>query len=231
MFSEKTHILGDRMNSLFELATEKITIISGPYGSGKTNIAVNLAMDIANHGDICRIADLDIVNPYFRSADNAEMLENLGVHTMIPEFANTNVDIPALPPDYQLLFTGDGKSVADVGGDADGAAVLGLSHDDYVAAGYKMYFVYNRYRYVTVEPEGALEVLQGIERASGLKFHGIINNSNLGEETDEDIIRNGIPYAEEFARLAGLPLLMTTAPDWLEIPNTIKIKDITKKLF
>lgn len=219
------------MRSLFELSTEKVMVISGPYGSGKTNIAVNLAMDIAKNGMACRIADLDIVNPYFRSADNAKMLEEFGVHTMIPEFANTNVDIPALPPDYQLLFTGDGRSVADVGGDADGAAVLGLSHDDYVEAGYKMYFVYNRYRYVTVRHEDALEVLQAIERASGLTFHGIINNSNLGEETDEETVLNAIPFAEEFAKLANLPLLMTTIPDWLDMENTVKIKDVTKKLF
>jgi len=219
------------MNSLNSLATEKVTIIAGPYGSGKTNIAVNLAMDIAKSNIECRVADLDIVNPYFRSADNAKMLSDLGVQTLIPEFANTNVDIPALPQNYQLLFNGKGKSIADVGGDADGAAVLGLSHDDYVATGYKMYFVYNRYRYVTVEPMGALEVLEGIKRASGLEFHGIINNSNLGVETTEETILNGIPHAMEFAKIANLPLLLTTSPDWLDVPNTVKIKDITKKLF
>jgi hypothetical protein len=219
------------MKALYELADQKVTVISGPYGSGKTNIAVNLAMDLAKNGRICRIADLDIVNPYFRSADNAKMLEELGVHTMIPEFANTNVDIPALPPDYQLLFTGEGKSVADVGGDADGAAVLGLSHDDYLEAGYKMYFVYNRYRYITAEPEGALEVLEAIKRASGLEFHGIINNSNLGAETTREHILNSIPYAQKLAEISNLPLLMTTAPDWLTVENTIPITDITKKLF
>lgn len=219
------------MKSLNELSTEKVTVISGPYGSGKTNIAVNLAISLAESGEKCRIADLDIVNPYFRSADNAEMLEKLGVQTMIPTFANTNVDIPALPPNYQLLFTGDGKSIADVGGDADGAAVLGLSHDDYVEAGYKMYFVYNRYRYVTSEPEGALEVLEGIKRASGLEFHGIINNSNLGVETTKEHIINALPFAKQFAEMANLPLLMTTAPDWVDLEGTIKIKDVTKKLF
>ena len=219
------------MNSLFELATEKVTVISGPYGSGKTNIAVNLAMDIAKNNTVCRVADLDIVNPYFRSADNERMLADLGVQTLIPEFANTNVDIPALPKNYQLLFNGEGKSVADVGGDADGAAVLGLSHDDYINSGYKMYFVYNRYRYVTADPMGALEVLEGIQRASGLTFHGIINNSNLGEETTAETVINATPYATEFAQMANLPLLLTTSPDWVEVPNTVKIKDITKKLF
>lgn len=219
------------MTQLRDLATEKVTIISGPYGAGKTNVAVNLAMDIAKSGQECRIADLDIVNPYFRSADNAKMLEALGVQTMIPEFANTNVDIPALPPNYHMLFNGNGKSVADVGGDGDGAAVLGLSHDDYVEAGYKMYFVYNRYRYITAEPEGALEVLEAIKRASGLDFHGIINNSNLGAETTKEHIVNSIPYAQKLAEISNLPLLLTTSPDWVSLENTITITDITKKLF
>ena len=144
------------MKTLSELAKSRITIISGPYGAGKTNIAVNLALSLAAQGRECRLADLDIVNPYFRSADNRVLLEGSGVETLVPEFANTNVDIPALPANYNRLFTGTGHSVADVGGDPDGAAVLGLSHDEYIAAGYTMYFVYNRYRPLTALPEDAL---------------------------------------------------------------------------
>lgn len=217
--------------TLKDLATEKITIIAGPFGAGKTNVAVNLAMDIASGGTQCRIADLDIVNPYFRSADNAQMLKELGIDALVPEFANTNVDIPGPPNNYNLVFSGKGKSVADVGGDADGAAILGTSRDDYIEAGYKMYFVYNRYRYVSTAPDMALEVLRAIERSSGLVFSGIINNSNLGEETDVETVLNALPHAQNFALAAGLPLLLTTVPNWVDVENTVKIKDVTKKLF
>ena len=171
------------------------------------------------------------MNPYFRSADNAKMLNEAGVRTLIPEFANTNVDIPALPGDYNLLFTGEGKSVSDVGGDPDGAAVLGLSRDEYIESGYVMYFVYNAYRPLTSEPEAALEMLRGIERVSGLGFGGIINNSNLGAETTEETVLSALPQAIEFAGIAGLPLVITTAPEGLKIPGTVNIKNVTKQLF
>lgn len=216
---------------LFELVKNKITVISGPYGAGKTNVAVNIALALAKKGEKCRVADLDIVNPYFRSADNAELLKEAGVETLIPIYANTNVDIPALPPDYEKIFSGDGYSIADVGGDPDGAAVLGFSHDAYENASYTMYFVYNRYRYVTKEPFDALDVLKGIERASGLKFSGIINNSNLGAETDEKCVRDAVKYAEELSEIANLPLVLSTAPDWLTLDGFTPITDITKKLF
>lgn len=219
------------MKTLSELAKSRITIISGPYGAGKTNIAVNLALSLAAQGRECRLADLDIVNPYFRSADNRVLLEGSGVETLIPEFANTNVDIPALPANYNRLFTGTGHSVADVGGDPDGAAVLGLSHDEYIAAGYTMYFVYNRYRPLTALPEDALAMLRDIERVSGLRFDGIINNSNLGAETDAAAVLSSAEHARRFADSAGLPLVATTA--CIETGDTavIRISNITKQLF
>ncbi|MBO4277859.1 MAG: cobalamin biosynthesis protein CobQ [Clostridia bacterium] len=218
--------------NLAELAERaKITIVSGPFGAGKTNIAVNIALALAAKGQKCRVADLDIVNPYFRSADNAAMLALHGVETLVPEFANTNVDIPALPLNYNRIFTGEGYSVCDVGGDADGAAVLGFSHREYLAAGCAMYFVYNRFRPLTAAPADALEMLRHIERVSGLEFRGIINNSNLGAETAAETVREGLPYAQKLAELSGLPLEITVAPEWLKLPGTAAIKDITKKLF
>ena len=209
----------------------KITVISGPFGAGKTNIAVNAALGLAACGEKCRVADLDTVNPYFRSADNEKMLAARGVGTLVPEFANTNVDIPSLPRRYSEIFAGEGYSVCDVGGDADGAAVLGFSRDDYISAGYAMYFVYNRFRPLTADPGAALELLRHIERVSGLSFCGIINNSNLGEETCAETVREGIPYAEQLAVLAGIPLEITVSPERAPLPGTAVIKDITKKLF
>ena len=220
------------MENLVSVAEKaKITIICGPYGAGKTNIAVNIALALAKRGEICRVADLDTVNPYFRSADNKQMLESFGVETLVPEFANTNVDIPALPRNYNKIFTGAGRSVCDVGGDADGASVLGVSHDEYISAGYAMYFVYNRYRPLTADPEDALELLRHIERVSGLSFGGVINNSNLGAETTPETVRSAVPFAEKLARLSNLPLLFTASSDRVNAPGTEVIKDITKKLF
>ena len=217
---------------LYESAEKaKITVISGPFGAGKTNVAVNIALDLAMHGKKCRVADLDTVNPYFRSADNKQMLEELGVQTLIPEFANTNVDIPAMPLNYNLIFTGEGRSIVDVGGDADGAAVLGVSHDDYIKAGYSMYFVYNRFRPLSADPDDALELMFGIQRACGLNFCGIINNSNLGAETAKEHIELSRAAAETLAEKAGIPIIFTTSPDYLDIPGTVKIKNVTKKLF
>ncbi|MBR4798699.1 MAG: hypothetical protein IK047_00405, partial [Clostridia bacterium] len=154
-----------------------------------------------------------------------------GVETLAPEFANTNVDIPALPRDYNKIFTGEGYSVCDVGGDPDGAAVLGFSHGEYIAAGYAMYFVYNRFRPLTADPADALELLRHIERVSGLVFRGIINNSNLGAETTAETVREGLPYAQKLAESSGLPLEITVSPDWVKLPGTAAIKDVTKKLF
>lgn len=219
------------MTNLCELASEKVTVISGHFGTGKTNIAVNLALALSRPGDPVRLADLDIVNPYFRSADNRELLERNGIGALIPAFANTNVDIPALPPDYNLIFSGAGRSIADVGGDPEGAAVLGLSRDDYIAAGYRMYFVWNKYRPQVASVEGALAMLRDIERVSGMSFCGIINNSNLGSATTAETVLSSIPEADALSSASSLPLVMTTALKKLSVPGTVGIEDITKKLF
>ena len=192
---------------------KRLTLFAGHYGSGKTNIAVNYALTLSREGTKVCIADLDIVNPYFRTKDSATVLENAGVELISPQFANTNVDLPALPAEaYKLVTDRSTYAIMDIGGDDRGAYALGryvpsiLEEDNY-----RMIFVANCYRPLTRTPEDALEVMREIEAACGLAFTDIINNSNLGSETTAETVNDSREFAENLSRLSGLPVFATTA--------------------
>ena len=192
---------------------KRLTLFAGHYGSGKTNIAVNYALHLAGEGKQVCIADLDIVNPYFRTKDSAKVLEEAGVHLISPQFANTNVDLPALPAEaYRLVTDKSVYGIMDIGGDDRGAYALGryvpsiLEENDY-----RMIFVANCYRPLTRTPEEALEVMREIEEACGLKFTDIVNNSNLASETTAETVLDSVSYVEKLSRLSGLPIFATTA--------------------
>lgn len=190
----------------------RVTIFAGHYGSGKTNIAANYAIALRNEGKEVSIADLDIVNPYFRSKDAKEMLENMGIRFISSPYANSNVDTPALPADaYSITADKSRYAVVDVGGDDRGALALGryvpgiLEENDY-----EMLFVINKFRPLTSDAAGTLEVMHEIENACRMKFTGIVNNSNLGEDTTaEDVLESG-SYAASIAEATGLQIRMTT---------------------
>ncbi len=192
---------------------KRLTLFAGHYGSGKTNIAVNYAILLAKEGKKVCIGDLDIVNPYFRTADSKKVLEEAGVELISPQFANSNVDLPALPAEaYRLVEDKSVFGIMDIGGDDRGAYALGR----YVPAikaenDYRMVFVANCYRPLTRTPEEALEVMREIEVACGLAFTDIINNSNLGPETTADTVLASIDYMEKLSSLSGLPIFAHTA--------------------
>ena len=164
---------------------KRLTLFAGHYGSGKTNIAVNYAIALAKEGKQVCIADLDIVNPYFRTADSDKDLAAAGVTLISPQFANTNVDLPALPAEaYRLVQDKSIYGVMDIGGDDRGAYALGRYVPFIKEEGnYRMVFVANFCRPLTTTAEEALEVMREIENACSLQFTDIINNSNLGPET------------------------------------------------
>ncbi|MBQ7474558.1 MAG: ParA family protein [Clostridia bacterium] len=186
----------------------RVTVICGHYGAGKTNIAVNLAIgEKTRSGRPVYLADLDVVNPYFRAADAADLLREAGVVPLIPEFANSNVDIPSLPPMLpSVLEDGEDAVFLDVGGD-DGAVVLGGFADRISAAGYSMICIMNMYRPLTATPDDAAKTVPAIERLSRLSVTGIINNSSLGAETTADDILASVGYAERTAEIVGVPLI------------------------
>ena len=192
---------------------KRLTLFAGHYGSGKTNIAVNYAMQLAGEGKNVVIGDLDIVNPYFRTADSAKELEKAGVKLISPQFANSNVDLPALPAEaYRLVEDKSIYGIMDIGGDDRGAYALGR----YVPAiqaenNYRMVFVANCYRPLTRTPEEALEVMREIEAACGLAFTDIINNANLGPETTPETVRSALPYMEKLSQISGLPIFAHSA--------------------
>ena len=192
---------------------KRLTLFAGHYGSGKTNIAVNYALLLAKEGKKVCIGDLDIVNPYFRTADSKKVLEEAGVALISPQFANSNVDLPALPAEaYRLVEDKGIYGIMDIGGDDRGAYALGR----YVPAiqaenDYRMVFVANSYRPLTRTPEDALEVMREIEQACGLAFTDIINNSNLGPETTPETVLSAVDYMEKLSKLSGLPIFAHTA--------------------
>jgi hypothetical protein len=194
---------------------KRLTLFAGHYGSGKTNIAVNYAIRLAREGKKFCIADLDIVNPYFRTKDSEAELRAAGIDLISPRYANTNVDLPALPAEsYRLVQDRSCFGVIDIGGDDRGAYALGRFADAVKAEGdYRMALVLNRFRPLTSTPEAAVEIMREIETASKITFNCIVNNSNIGSETTADIVRESVAFAEEVSRKTGLPIWFHTAEE------------------
>ena len=200
----------------------RITLFAGHYGSGKTNIALNYARMLKRAGEKVAIADLDIVNPYFRTKDSAADLQAEGIDLVVSDFANSNVDFPAMPKEIYALvappevgaecLTPRAKVIVDVGGDDRGALALGRYVPDIRAEGdYEMLAVVNAARPLTRTARDAVEVLREIEAASQLPFTGIVNNTNLGQQTTAETVLGSRAYADEVAALLGVPVRFTCA--------------------
>ena len=207
---------------------KRITIISGHYGSGKTNIAVCLAHDLKKQHENTAIADIDIVNPYFRTKDSEEQLKESGIRLICSPYANSNVDIPALPQEmYAVTDDKTMYSILDVGGDERGALALGrIAPKIREENNFEMIYVVNKYRPLTSDPDSAIEVMREIEEACKLKFTSIINNSNLGAETDAETVLSSVGYAEEISEKTGLPIVYTTVTESLYPSLSGRIKNL-----
>lgn len=205
---------------------KRVTLFAGHYGSGKTNIAVNYAEYLKSKGCDVVIADLDIVNPYFRTKDSADRLEAKGISIISPEYANSNVDLPALPSElYGVVENRSRHAVLDIGGDDRGAYALGrfapiISEEN----DFEMIFVANFCRPLTRTAEEALEVMREIEAACHLPFTAIVNNTNLGRETSGETVMKSSHEANRLSELSGLPVIFTSAEE--NLAGSIEMPDV-----
>lgn len=190
---------------------KRITLFMGHYGSGKTFVSVNYALRVKELGKKVSIYDLDVVNPYFRTVDARERLEKGGVNLVVSPYAETNVDIPAInAASYRMFGDRNEYAVIDIGGDDRGALALGRfsgkikEENDYDAL-----LVLNMFRPETRDLNGAICVIEEIERAGRLPFTGIVSNSNLGEDTTEKNILDGLEFAEKLFEKTKLPIVFT----------------------
>lgn len=214
---------------------KKINIVTGHYGSGKTNFSANLAVKIAEGGGKVTVADLDIVNPYFRSADFGELFSSHGIELAAPMYANSNLDIPAISFDLERIALGDGSLVIDVGGDDAGAIALGRYAKAFEAFSddIDMFYVVNCRRFLTRTADEALELMYEIEAAAQMKHTAIVNNTNLLYETTAEVLEDSRKFAEEISEKAGLPIAYSCVPLGLsaDVPNPFPVEIYVKKIW
>lgn len=190
----------------------RLTLVTGHYGTGKTEFSVNLALALAGEGARTALADLDIVNPYFRSRERKELLEAAGVRLIATSQALADADVPALPAElHALLEDRSVRGVLDIGGDPSGARVLRRYRPRIVKEDYQLLYVVNANRPEVRTAERSVEVLRAIESVTGLPCTGLINNTHLCGETGPEDVREGALLAGEVSRLTGVPVICHAA--------------------
>ena len=215
------------------ICPHRLSIITGHYGTGKTEFAVNLALARAAEGADVMLADLDIVNPYFRSRERKRLLEDAGVKLISSSQACSDADVPALPAELLTILENRALcGVLDIGGDPVGARVLARFQPKIVQEDYQLIYVLNANRPEVRETDSAIAYLRGIESTTGLTCTGIVNNTHLCGETTEEDIRKGAALAEEVSKATGILVLCHVAEerfaplltDLTVFPITIKMK-------
>ncbi len=203
--------------------TNRVTVVCGHYGTGKTNLSINLAIDTAKEGEDVTLIDMDVVNPYFRSSDYASELTKLGIKVLGPNFANSNLDTPSLPAAIGDAITDGKRVIIDVGGDDAGATALGVYRRQLSESDPDVMYVINRYRSQTTEPEEAVQILREIEASAHIEATCIANNSHLKGLTTPDTVMESIPFSEKVSELTGLPIRLNTTPVGVDLLNKIPL--------
>lgn len=190
----------------------RLTIVTGHYGTGKTEFSVNLALALAGEGERVSLADLDIVNPYFRCRERRPLLEEAGIRLIATSQACTDADVPSLPAELlSVLEDRTSRGVLDIGGDPSGARVLARWQPQILREDFQVLYIVNANRPEVRTADSAIACLRGIEAVTGLPCTGLVNNTHLCGETTAEEIRRGAALAEEVSRHTGIPVICHTA--------------------
>ena len=196
-----------------ELELSGIVIIVGAYGSGKTEVAINLAVHMNALGTTVRLADLDLVNPYFRTREARHALYRLGIEVVLPPAPYMQADLPILTPAVSgMLRKPSGLTLLDVGGDDVGATVLAALGGPLKGQPAQVLQVINPHRPYTDTVSGCLRIRAAIEAKAKMTVTGIVGNANLMEDTTAQDILAGYDFARHVADAGKVPLVFITTP-------------------
>lgn len=215
------------------LKDNRIIIICGHYGSGKTEFAINYSLLLKASQDKVAIADIDIVNPYFRSREKAKFLRERGIKVISSSIEGTALDIPAISGEVGTLIVGnEWNLVLDVGGDDVGARALAPYSKNIKSSDYDMFFVVNAYRPETQNAADAISYLKNIEETTKLKVTGLINNTHMMRNTKIEDVLFGQKICEEISKKTNIPIKYISCIEEVEkqLPHELKDISITTSL-
>jgi hypothetical protein len=215
----------------------RLIIFTGHFGSGKTEISINLALQLRKSFERVAISDLDVINPYFRSRDVADLFTKEDIKLIAPSERLSNADLPIVSSDiYRYISDESYKLIIDAGGDKDGAISLGQFYNYWKGLKPEVVFVLNANRPNVSTVEGAIKSIESIEQASRLKVTSLINNTNLGSETTSEDIIAGYKVSKGISEKLNIPIITTTINkdlvneknDWASIYDVLYIERYMK---
>ena len=218
------------MRNTEKLPSSRVIVIVGNYGSGKTELSLNLALKMAERGEQVTLVDLDIVNPYFRSSERTALLQEHGIKVYAPSFAMTTVDVPSLPADIQAVFADKTRRVIfDVGGDDTGAAALGRYKPYFDQDDVTVLFVVNAFRPLSGEADGVCDLITRVANRSRLQPDFLVNNANVAWETKKEDLDRGEALLQEVSERLKLPIGYLCAKEDImaQLPTSLTGERIT----
>lgn len=216
------------------MADRRLRVITGHFGSGKTEFSINYAIKLANDKKNTCIVDLDIVNPYFSVREVKDQLETKGIRVISPPIEVTTAELSTVPAEVLAAFNDKRYEVVlDIGGDDIGAVALGQYNRFFREEPYDMYFVINTNRPFTSTPEGIVEYVDSIQRASRLKATYLVNSTNMSYETTVDDIMRGQEIIRKASKMLNIPVKYTCVREDLvdKLPDGVDGEIFKLKIF